>query len=550
MKNEEIIKRIFKEEVKPRSYYEEKYPERDLKEGARVSRYAPSPTGFIHMGALYASFVSKKIAEDTNGIFYLRIEDTDQKRQVENGIEGIIQDLNNFKIIFDEGVMSGNRESGNYGPYIQSERREIYHSYIKDLLENGKAYVSFATPEELDEIRSLQEKTKDRIGYYGAYATDRNLSEEEVISRLDKGEPFVIRLKSTGDFFKKFTCNDLVKGKVEMPENDIDHVIMKKDGLPTYHFAHIIDDHLMHTTHVVRGDEWFSSLPIHHELWKTLGFKEPKYAHISPLMKEEDGVKRKLSKRKDPEAAVSFYEEEGIPPEAVMLYLMTIANSNFEEFLLQNKGKGIADFTFDFKKMSKSGALFDLEKLNNISRNYLSTLKATDIYEALLTYTEGHDKDFYALIQTYKDDTIAVLNIEREQKKPRKDFYAYSDIKNQIWYMYDELFTPETYEFDKINDKEEIVSMLETYINEYYNEADDEQTWFSRLKDVAEHFGYAREVKEYKNNPENYKGHVGDISMVLRVALTSKAMTPNLYDIVQILGKDRILKRIEILKQK
>lgn len=548
MKNEEIIKRIFKNPLQTREYYEEKYPSRNLEEGVRVSRYAPSPTGFVHFGNLLATFIEQKVARDTNGIFYLRIEDTDGKREVENGIENIIRDLKDFGITFDEGALSREEEKGSYGPYIQSQRKEIYHTYIKDLLEQEKAYVSFTTPEEKEALHALQEKTKTRIGYYGVYAKDRNLTEEEVIARLDKGEPYVIRLKSSGDFNKRFVFNDLVKGSIEMPENDMDIIIMKGDGLPTYHFAHVVDDHLMHTTHVIRGEEWISSIPIHLELWKVMGWKAPKYAHIPPLMKEENGVKRKLSKRKDPEAAISYFEEVGIPVEAVKLYLMTIANSNFEEFLLQNKDKGIDDFKFDFKKMSKSGALFDIEKLKSISRNYLSTLKATDIYERLLTYTERHDTDFHALIEKYKEKTIAILNIEREQKKPRKDFYAYSDIKNQIWYMYDELFKPETYEFGTISNREEIIAILTTYMDTYYREEDDESTWFNKLKDLSEAFGYAREVKEYKNNPDAYKGHVGDISMALRVALTSKAMTPNLYDIVKILGKERIIERIQLLK--
>lgn len=543
----EAAKLIFPHIDKKPAYYEEKYPDRTLDEGAIVTRYGPSPTGHIHIGNLFSCSIGRKIAKDTKGVFYLRIEDTDGKREIENGIEGIIEDLKAFDIVFDEGAVSKTEGKGKYGPYIQSERKEIYQTYIKDLLENEKAYVSFLTPEEKEKMTALQERTKQRIGYYGPFATDRNLTEEEVIAKIKEGKPYVIRLKSNGDFNKRFVHNDLVKGKIELPENDMDVVIMKGDGLPTYHFAHVIDDHLMRTTHVIRGEEWLSSIPIHHELWKTLGFKEPKYAHTPLLMKDDNGVKRKVSKRKDPEAAVSFYEKEGIPTKAVLLYLMTIANSNFEEFLLHNKDKSIDDFTFDFKKMSKSGALFDFEKLKNISRNYLSTLKATDIYEALIHYTEKYDEEFCTLITKYKEDTIATLNIEREQKKPRKDFYAYGDIKKQIWYMYDELFKAENYEWGSISDLEEIGLILNRYIEEYYDEIDDENTWFQKLKDLSEEFGYAREVKEYKQNPEKYKGHVGDVSMVLRVALTTKAMTPNLYDIVNILGKDRIKKRIEIL---
>lgn len=548
MANEKVSKLIFDDKVKPVSYYEEKYVPRNLKEGAIVTRYAPSPTGKVHMGHLYSSLIGQKIAHDTGGVYFLRIEDTDKKREVSNGVESIVHDLKHFHITFDEGMMGENQETGSYGPYLQSNRKEIYHAYIRDLLLKGKAYVSFVTSEELEEIRKKQESKKERIGYYGKYAKDRFLKEEEIIERIQKGEPFTIRYLSQGDFEKKVVIKDLVKGKVVMPENDIDTVIMKADGLPTYHFAHAVDDHLMKTTHVIRGDEWLSSVPIHVELFKAIGANIPKYAHISPLMKEENGVRRKLSKRKDPEAAVRFYEEEGIPVEAVTTYLMTVANSNFEEFLMYNKDKTIDDFTFDFKKMSKSGAMFDLEKLKNISRNYLSTLKATTIYEQLLHFASQYDKEFFALISKYKAETIAILNIEREQKKPRKDFYAYSDIKNQIWYMYDELFTPNMYEWGTIADKKEILNILNTYLEKYYDASLDESTWFLKLKDLAEEFGYAREVKEYKQNPEAFKGHIGDISMVLRVALTSKAMTPNLYDIIQILGKERILKRIDLLK--
>lgn len=549
MANERVSKFIFGDSIKPVSYYEEKYAPRKLKEGAVVTRYAPSPTGKVHMGHLYSSLIGKKLAHDTGGIYYLRIEDTDKKREVVNGARDIVHDLKHFAITFDEGMIDENEEIGSYGPYLQSKRKEIYHAYIQDLLLKGKAYVSFVTPVELEEIRKKQENKKERIGYYGKYAKDRFLKEEEVLERLEKGEPFTIRFLSQGDFEKKVVIKDLVKGKVVMPENDMDTVIMKADGLPTYHFAHAVDDHLMRTTHVIRGDEWLSSVPIHVELFQAISAEIPRYAHISPLMKEEGGVRRKLSKRKDPEAAVSFYEEEGIPKEAVTTYLMTVANSNFEEFLMHNKDKTIDDFTFDFQKMSKSGAMFDLEKLKNISRNYLSTLKATTIYENLLAFTSKYDKEFFDLISKYKKETIAILNIEREQKKPRKDFYAYGDIKNQIWYMYDELFMPQCYAWNTISDKEEIIDILSVYVDKYYDPSDDEETWFAKLKDLAEEFGYAREVKEYKQNMDAYKGHIGDISMVLRVCLTSLAMTPNLYDIVKILGKERILKRIDLLKK-
>ena len=348
-----------------------------------------------------------------------------------------------------------------------------------------------------------------------------------------------------GDFEKKVRINDLVKGELEFPENDIDVVIMKSDGLPTYHFAHLVDDYLMRTTHVIRGDEWVSSLPLHIQLFQTFGFKAPKYAHVSPIMKEENGSRRKLSKRKDPEAAVSYYHEKGIPVDAVKLYLMTLANSNFEQWYDTNKDKTLDDFSFDFKKMSSSGGLFDIEKMFNISRNYISRLTAVEVYEGTLNWAREHDTEFFKILEDNKDFAISVFNIEREQKKPRKDYSCYSEIKSQTWYMFDELWNKEekNYEFQVINNKEEINEILNSYITKYYSDSDTKEEWFNKMKDLAAEFGYAREVKEYKENPENFKGHIGDISLVLRIALTTKSMTPDLYDIMQILGKERISER-------
>ncbi len=447
-------------------YYENKYPERNLKEGTIVTRFAPSPTGFVHMGSLLASFIEKKAASDTNGIFFLRIEDTDQKREVENGVNGIINDLSNFGISIDEGMISETEEKGNYGPYIQSKRKDIYQTYVKYLIEQGLAYPCFCSPEEIEETRQIQEKRKQRIGYYGRYAKCRRLSFEEIKEKIDNGEKYIIRFKSPGSFDNKIKVNDIVKGEIEFPENDMDLVILKSDGLPTYHFAHAIDDHLMHTTHVIRGDEWISSLPIHVQLFKSLNFKAPKYAHLSPLMKEEDGKKRKLSKRKDPEAAVSFYHEKGIPVEAVKLYLMTIANTNFEQWYDCNKDKGLDDFKFDFKKISSSGALFDVDKLYNISKNYISYLKATEVYDGAFKWASEFDKEFAHILEDNEEYVINLFNIEREQKKPRKDYSCYSDIKNQIWYMFDELYNDVSeYDFQSITEKEEVYNILKTYLD-------------------------------------------------------------------------------------
>ena len=535
---------IFPNITKTVADYEKIYPERNLPDGAMVTRFAPSPTGFVHMGSLLASFISNKAAKDTNGVFYLRIEDTDGKREVENGIEGIVEDLNNFKIKIDEGVLSRTESIGKYGPYIQSERKEIYHAFIKHLLELGMAYPCFCTEEQLDETRKMQEATKSRIGYYGRYAVCRHLKLEDAYERIKNGEKFIIRLKSPGDFEKKVIVNDLVKGKIEFPENDLDIVIMKSDGLPTYHFAHLVDDHLMRTTHITRGDEWVSSLPIHIQLFQMFGFNPPKYAHLSPIMKQDGDTKRKLSKRKDPEAAMSYYAELGIPVDAVHLYLMTIANTNFEAWYDQNKDKSIDDFKFDFKKISSSGALFDLEKLINISRNYISYLKAEEVFENLSNWSKTYDLELYELINKYKEYTINIFSIERYQKKPRTDYESWSSIKKHIWYMYDELFTDVNYSWGSITDKEEINKILVTYLNKYYNEIDDKDTWFNKIKELSDELGYASNMKDYKENPDNYKGSVADISTVIRVALTTSTMTPDLYEIMHLLGKDRITNRI------
>ena len=547
MTNKELAELMFPNLEHDINYYENLYPERNLPEGAVVTRFAPSPTGFVHMGSLLSAFVESKVPKDTNGVFYLRIEDTDGKRSVENGVQGIIDDLKNFEIEIDEGVVSETEQKGIYGPYIQSERREIYHTYAKHLVEQGLAYPCFCTQEEIDETRKMQELNKERIGIYGSYAKCRFLTNEERSEKIKNGEPYILRLKSPGDFNKKVVLNDLVRGRIEFPENDMDIVLIKSDGLPLYHFAHAIDDHLMRTTHVLRGEEWVSSTPVHLQLFEVLGFKAPKYAHLGLVMKiDEDGTRRKLSKRKDPEAAVSYYHEQGIPVEAVKLYLMTIANSNFEGWWDQNPTLGIDDFKFDFKKMSVSGSLFDLEKLINISKSYISRLKASEVYEKALTWAEEFDQEFANILKKYKDYSIAILNIEREQKKPRKDFESFSSIKKNIWYMYDEYFTePLTYDFGKIQDKEDIKQILSTYITKYFNETDDKETWFNKVKELSSELGYCTDMKEYKANPDAYKGSVADVSTVIRVATTTSSMTPDLYEILRLLGKERINNRFE-----
>ena len=528
---------------------EKRYPERNLPDEAEVTRFAPSPTGFVHMGSLLSAFEDFKAAKDTNGIFYLRIEDTDSERTVENGITGIIKDLANFDIVPDEGVISEKEQIGEYGPYIQSERKNIYHVYAKALVEKGLAYPCFCSKEDLDETREIQELNKERIGYYGSYAKCRSLTPEEAIEKIKNGETYVVRFKSPGNFNNRITLDDRMRGKIEFPENDLDIVIIKStDRLPTYHFAHVIDDHLMHTTTVMRGEEWIPSYPIHHQLFEVMGFHEPRYAHLGLVMKiDENGTRRKLSKRKDPEASVSFYHEKGIPSEATKLYLMTIANSNFEEWLNNNPNGKLTDFKMDFSKMSESGTLFDVEKLFNITKNYISRMTSEELYNESLPWMEEYDSELYHLMKNYPDYTKKIFSIERYQEKPRKDYSSFSDIRNGIWYMYDELFYNLVYEYGKITDKEEIKKILNTYFTKYYDINDDKETWFNKVKLMCDELGYASNMKDYKNNPDNYKGSVADISTVIRVSVTTRSMTPDLYEILKLLGLDRINKRINML---
>ncbi len=546
--NKDLVERLLPGLTHDVSYFEALYPKRDLDDNAIVTRYAPSPTGFVHLGNLFQLAISRKMALQTKGVLFLRIEDTDQERYVENGITKIIEAVKQFGFTFDEGPINEDEQIGKYGPYIQSMRKEIYQTYAKDLLLKGLAYPDFTTKEELDILRSEQEKSKKRIGYYGKWARSRFLSEEEIIKKLDEKVPYIIRLRNNGDFNRKVTVIDAIRGKLEFPEDDIDQVLIKNDGLPTYHFAHVIDDHLMHTTHVIRGDEWLSSLPIHLNLFKILGFTPPVYAHIPPLSKKEGNTIRKLSKRKDPELAVSYYHEMGIPNEAVMLYLTTIANSNFEEWYLSHEDEDIDNFEMSFNKVGVTGALFDMEKLLNISKNILSKITALEMYDKTLLWANNYDEDFARILKENKDIAVKTFDIERNTEKRRKDFAMFSEVKNNIFYMFDELFVADNYEWQKINDIEEIKTILTTYINDYYDTLDDEESWFNKMKDMCDKLGYASNMKEYKKNPDIYKGSVADLSTVIRVALTTKAKTPNLYDIMQILGKDKIKERFNRVK--
>jgi len=528
-------------------YYEEKYPKRNLNDGAIVTRYAPSPTGFMHIGGLYQALIAKKLTSQTDGVFFLRIEDTDQKREVENGVIEIINSLKDFKIEADEGMTSENTETGDYGPYKQSERKDIYQAYAKYLIEQGKAYPCFCSTDDLDETRNKQEAAKVRTGYYGVWAKCRNYTVEEMIEKIKNGEPYVVRFKSPGREDRKIKHKDVIKGNVEFPENDQDIIIIKSDGLPTYHFAHAVDDHLMGTTHVIRGDEWLSSVPLHLQLFYELGFKAPKYAHIAPIMKNDNGNKRKLSKRKDPEAAVSYYEELGIPAEAVNEYLLNIANSNFENWRRQNKDKNLSEFDLQLNKMSVSGALFDMVKLLDIGKTVISKFTAEKVYEESLNWAKKHDVELTKMLED-KEYALKIFGIERGNAKPRKDIAKWSDVKENIEYMYDYLFfaKEQEYPYQVINDKEEIEKILNLYIEKYYDDTDDKQTWFNKIKDLAGELGYAKEVKEFKANPDMYKAHVGDVSTVLRVALTGRTNTPDMYEIMQVLGKESIIKRFKV----
>ena len=548
MTNKDLADLIFPNLEHDVEYYEALYPERNLKEGEKVTRFAPSPTGYLHIGGFFQALIDYVLAKNSNGIFYLRNEDTDKAREVDTAVELIMKTLNQYGLVPDEYEYEG-KIVGEYGPYIQSERKEIYHAYIKRLIEIGRAYPCFCTREELNEMRQKQEERKKRTGYYGSYAKCRKLSVEEQIEKIKANTPYVIRFRSNGDFDNKIVFEDLVKGRLSLSENDIDDVIMKSDNmLPTYHFAHVVDDHLMHTTHVVRGEEWLPSVTKHIEMFKAFGFKPPKYIHTPLIIKRDGDSVRKISKRKDPEASMGYYTEKGYPEEAVIEALMTIINSNYEEWHTNNPDKTFRDFTFSPKKMSSSGALFDLEKLNNISRDVISKMTKEELLERSLNWANKFDEELKELIEKDKEYYMNIINIERCQKKPRKDYETYSDIKNYIWYMYDELFTKEdkTYEFNGI-DIEEVRNVLKTYFDKYYDVSFDKDTWFNKMKEAAEEMGYCANMKEYKLNPDNYKGSIADFSMIIRVALTTKTTTPDLYEIMKLLGTDRIKERIALI---
>ncbi len=524
---------------------EEKYPERNLKEGARVTRFAPSPTGYLHIGGLFGALVDVLTAKATGGVAYLRVEDTDKKREIDDGVSAIINGFNSFSIDFDEGVTGFNTEKGDYGPYTQSQRAEIYHIVAKELVQKGLAYPCFCTADELSQIRSEQEKGDALIwGYFGKWAKCRDLSLEEIENKIKEGKPYVLRFRSDGQEDKRIFFDDIIRGKIEMPENIIDEVLLKSDGIPTYHFAHACDDHFMRTTHVIRGEEWISSVPKHIALFKACGFKVPKYAHTPQVMKidEEDGTKRKLSKRKDPEAAVSYFVEEGFPKESLIEYLLTLLNSNFEDWRRANPKADAFSFPFNLKKMSPSGCLFDLVKLNDVSKNVISVMDADTVYSYIAEWAKKYDEDFFKVFTADPEKSKAIVNIDRESPKPRKDIAKWSEVKEYFSYMFDEFYTP-AFELPENIQKEDAKAILESYLKVYSTE-DDKDAWFSKIKDLCEPLGFTPNVKEYKKNPELFKGHVGDVSTVIRLAVTSRKNTPDLCSIMSLLGKEKIEARI------
>lgn len=547
MDNQKLAELLFPEVVNTPEYYEEKFPYRKLPNKAEVTRMAPSPTGFIHLGNLYSALADERIAHRNGGVFYLRIEDTDEKRKVDGAVETIINVLRYFNIEFDEGAGFDDSDPRNaYGPYFQRQRVEIYHSYAKSLVERGLAYPCFCTEEELDKVRAEQEEKKVLTGYYGEYATCRNLSYEEIEANIKAGKPYVLRLRSQGSPDKEITFVDAIKGEIKLPENIHDIVLLKKDGIPTYHFAHAIDDHLMRTTVVVRGGEWLASAPIHYELFHLLGFKMPAYAHTAHLMKfdEETGGKRKLSKRKDPELSLDYYRKDGYHPYTMKVYLLTLLNSNFEEWHEKFPDKDINEFPFSVDKMSQSGALFDKDKLYNICKNELSKLSEDELYDFLYDWAKENAPENVDMWFADKEKMLQILRLYMGvgAKRRRKDFMYAKQIFELIAYFFDGASNDEKDEFRL--DEDMVSDILKTYLSKY-DHNDDNSAWFNKLKEIADEHGFASDMKAYKANPENYKGNVSDIAEVVRIAVTGRANTPDLWTIVHIMGEEQMKERIE-----
>lgn len=541
MENKKMAELLLPDVDKTPEYYENLYPERNLPEGAKVTRLGPSPTGFIHLGNLFGAITDERLAHLSGGVFFLRIEDTDQKREVEGAVDVVINTLRYFGVEFDEGATSDG-EIGAYGPYRQRQRAEIYQTFAKALIEKGLAYPCFCTEEELTAMREKQTELKENFGYYGKWAVHRNITVDEAKKNIDEGKPFVIRFRAPENTGKTFSVTDAIRGELTMPENEQDVVILKSDGIPTYHFAHVIDDHLMRTTHVVRGEEWLATLPIHVQLFRALGFKTPTYCHTAQLMKIDNGIKRKLSKRKDPELSLDYYKSEGYLTGAVWEYLMTVLNSNYEQWRMDNPEKDIKEFPFTAKKMGISGSLFDIDKLNDVSKNYLATLDAETVYEYITAWARECDEEYYNLLTRDKEFSLGMIAIGRGGEKPRKDISHWKQSKDFYSFFFDELFKIED-SFPENVSEEDRKTILQKYM-ETYDHNDDQSTWFSKVRALGEELGYAPQPKLYKKNPEMYKGHVGDVSGVIRVAITGRTNSPDIWCVQQVLGEKRSMERI------
>jgi len=530
---------------------EKRYPARDLPEGAMVTRFAPSPTGFLHTGSLFASMTSRKFAKQSGGVFYIRLEDTDQKREVEGSGDSLISQLQTFGVTPDEGYLGTNKESGNYGPYVQSQRADIYKVVIKYMLEKNMAYPCFCTPEELSKMRETQNANKENFGYYAQYAKCSTLTPEEQIERIKNGENFVIRFRSQGDYHNKVAIDDAIRGHIEMAENDQHIVIYKSDGLPTYHFAHLVDDHFMHTTHVTRGEEWMPSLPIHIELFNSMNWQAPTYAHLPVIMKLDNGNRRKLSKRKDLEAAVSFFLEQGYPIEGFMEYLYTIANSNYEAWRDENPTADKDEFKFTFEKMSLDGALFDLAKVQNLCKEKLGHMNTKEFSEAATLWAKEYSPELFALIEKDPAYFSQIVGIEREKENPRKDYEKFSDILPLIKFFYNEYYDEMVKDlvFPENLSEETIKKVLKAYVDVFDLELSEED-WFAAMKEVAVSQGFAANAKEFKKNREAFLGHVGDVAAILRLTVSLRAQSPNLYIVMKILGKEEVTRRINNILNK
>ncbi len=538
---QELADLLFPDVTETPEDLEQRYPTRHLPDGARVVRIAPSPTGYLHLGVLFTATVNFLTAQASKGVFYFRLEDTDKKREVDGGAADILAGLRQYGLTIDEGYEAPGKETGDYGPYRQSDRAPLYHVFAKSLLLQGLAYPCFCTAEDLEAVRAGQEEKKLRTGYYGEYASCRSLTPEQAIEKVRAGLPYVLRLRSPGDESHRVRFDDVIKGTIEMPENDQDIVLLKSDGIPTYHFAHAVDDHLMRTTHVIRGDEWIASVPIHLQLFRVLGVKPPKYAHVSPIMKEDNGGKRKLSKRKDPEAAVHFYAEQGYPADSVQEYLLTIANSDYEEWRRCNADKPRSAFPFNLKKMSVSGALFDLNKLNDVSKNVIAGMDADTVLTAVLAWAREQDAAFYDKLTADPDFARGIFAIDRGGPKPRKDIAHWSEVPAYTAYFFER---PTEYPWPEQLAAEDIRAILAAY-PAVYDPTQEKQTWFDTIKALCPQLGFCPEIKEYKKQPETYKGHAGDVSTVIRVAVTGRRNTPDLCGIMSLLGTDEITARLK-----